>query len=65
VDRLTKFVHFILVKVDYRSHQYMELYVSHIVCLYGVSRTIVSDRGPQFIAHFWEFLHKQLGTNLV
>ena len=25
----------------------------------------MSDRGSQFIARFWEHLHKQLGTNLV
>jgi hypothetical protein len=25
----------------------------------------VSDRGSQFIAHFWEHLHKGLGTSLV
>jgi hypothetical protein len=30
-----------------------------------VPRTIISDRGPWFMAHFWEHLHKQLGTNLV
>jgi hypothetical protein len=30
-----------------------------------VPRTIVSDKGPQFIARFWEHLHKLLGTHLV
>jgi hypothetical protein len=25
----------------------------------------VSDRGPQFVAKFWEALHKSLGTNLL
>jgi hypothetical protein len=35
------------------------------VRLHGVPRTIVLDRGPQFIARFWEFLHKDLGTNLI
>jgi hypothetical protein len=25
----------------------------------------VSDRGPQFTAHFWEHLHKGLGTSLI
>jgi hypothetical protein len=58
VDRLTKFAHFIPVKTDYRPHQYAELYVSHIVRLHGVPRTIVSNRGPPFIVRFWEFLHK-------
>ena len=65
VDRLTKSAHFILVRTNYRPHEFAELYISHIVCLHGVLRTIVSDRGPQFTAHFWEHLHKRLGTNLV
>jgi transposase InsO family protein len=25
----------------------------------------LSDRGPQFTAHFWEHLHKDLGTSLI
>ena len=65
VDRLTKSAHFILVRTNYRPHDYAELYFSHIVCLHGVPRTIVSHRRPQFTAHFWEHLHKMLGTNLV
>ena len=65
MDRLTKSAHFILVSTRYRPHQYIELYVTHIVCLHGVPRTIMSNRGSQFIARFWEHLHKKLGTNLV
>ena len=65
VDCLTKSAHFIPVRIDYRPHQYAELYVTHIVHLHGVPTTIMSDRGSQFIAHFWEHLHKELGTNLV
>ena len=44
---------------------YAELYFNQIVRLHGVPRTIISDRGPQFTAHFWEQLHKMIGTNLV
>ena len=65
VDRLTKSTHFIPVRTNYRPHEYAELYFSHIVCLHGVLRTIMSNRGLQFTAHFWEHLHKMLGTNLV
>ena len=65
VDRLTKSAHFIPVRTNYRPHEYAELYISHIVCLHGMPRTIVSDRGPQFTARFWEHLHKMLGSNLV
>ena len=65
VDRLTKSTHFVLVRTDHRPHEYVELYSSHIVRLHGVPRTIVSDRGPQFTARFWEHLDQMLGTNLV
>ena len=33
--------------------------------LHGIPRTILSDRGPQFVNHFWEYLHNQLGTKLI
>ena len=65
VDQLTKSAHFIPVSIRYRPHEYAALYITHIVHLHGIPRTIVSDRGSQFTAWFWEHLHKQLGTNLV
>jgi transposase InsO family protein len=49
----------------YRAEKDAELYVSHILCLHGVPKTIISDRGSQFIAHFWEQLHASLGTRLI
>jgi hypothetical protein len=35
------------------------------VCLHGLPRTIVSDRGAQFVARFWEQLQESLGTKLI
>jgi hypothetical protein len=52
IDRLTKSAHFIPVHTFYRAEKYAELYISHILCLHGVLKTIISDQGPQFIAHF-------------
>jgi hypothetical protein len=43
VDRLTKVAHFILVKTTYSKSQLEELYMLRIVCLYGVSKNIVSN----------------------
>jgi hypothetical protein len=65
VDRLTKSAHFILVHTFYRAEKYAELYVSRIMCLHGVLKTIISDRGPQFIAPFGEQLHAFLRTHLI
>jgi hypothetical protein len=45
IDCLTKSAYFIPVRTNYRPHQCAELYFTHIVCLHGVPRTIVSDRG--------------------
>jgi hypothetical protein len=52
VDYLTKAGHFIPVKTTYNSVVLAELYMSRIVCLHGVPKKIVSDRGTQFTSHF-------------
>jgi hypothetical protein len=64
VDRLTKATHFIPVKTTYNSAVLAELYMARIVCLHGVPKKIVSDRGTQFTSHFWQQLHEALGTHL-
>jgi hypothetical protein len=61
IDRLTKIAHFLPVKTDHPVTVYAQLYIAHILSLHGVPKTIVSDRGPQFVAMFWEALHKILG----
>jgi transposase InsO family protein len=38
--------------------------MKRIVCLHGVPKSIVSDRGTQFTSHFWKQLHESLGTRL-
>jgi transposase InsO family protein len=65
VDRLTKTAHFIAVHTTYFVQDYAELYIDQIVRLHGIPKTIVSDRGTQFAAHFWEQLHESLGTRLI
>ena len=64
VDRLTKVAHFIPVKTTYTTAKLAKIYMTRIVCLHGVSRTIVSDRGTQFTSKFWHQLHQTLGTRL-
>jgi transposase InsO family protein len=65
VDRLTKIAHFIAVHTTHSVQQYAELYMDQIVRLYGIPKTIIFDKGTQFVARFWEQLHECLGTKLI
>jgi hypothetical protein len=53
------------VNTNYKVQKYAEIYIAHVLCLHGVLKTIISDRGSQFIAHFLELLHASLGTHLI
>jgi transposase InsO family protein len=64
LDRLTKVSHFIPIKTTYYRPQLAELYMLIIVCLHGVQKKIVSDRGIQFTSKFWERLHETFDTQL-
>jgi hypothetical protein len=65
VDRLTKTAHFLPVHTTYNAKKYTEIYIDQIVRLHGVPKTIISDRGAQFIAWFWKQLQHALGTKLI
>jgi hypothetical protein len=65
VDRLTKTAHFLPVHTTYNAKRYAEIYLDQIVRLHGIPTTIISDRGAQFVARFWEQLQDALGTKLI
>ena len=60
VCRLTKMRHLIFCKNTVTIKQLAELYIRHVFRLHGLPRSIVFDRGPQFIAAFWRALCKIL-----
>nr|ADC55379.1 gag-pol polyprotein [Oryza brachyantha] len=64
VDRLTKVAHFIPVHTTYSGKRLAEIYLARIMCLHGVPKKIVSDRGSQFTSKFWQKLQEELGTRL-
>jgi hypothetical protein len=64
VDRLTKVAHFIVVNITYSGAKLAELYMSSIMCLHGVPKKIMSDRGSLFTSKFWEKLHESMDTKL-
>jgi hypothetical protein len=45
VDRLSKSAHFIPVHTNYNVQKYARIYIAYMLCLHGVSKTIISDRG--------------------
>jgi transposase InsO family protein len=65
VDQLMKVAQFLPVHTTDKAHKYGELYIDRIVCLHGLPRTIVTDRGASFVARFWEQLQESLGTKQV
>jgi hypothetical protein len=65
VDRFTKSTHFILINITYKVQKYAEIYIARVLCLDGVSKTVISNWGSQFVARFWEKLHASLGTHLI
>ncbi|KAG0158414.1 hypothetical protein PDIDSM_5928 [Penicillium digitatum] len=66
VERLTKMKHFIHCKGTCNAEEVARLYTRHVWKLHGLPNTVVSDRGPQFVAQFWKHLTKLLRiTNLL
>jgi hypothetical protein len=45
VDRLSKSTHFIPVHTGYDARRNAEIYIARVLCLHGVPKMIISDRG--------------------
>ena len=52
VDRLTKSAHFIQIKVAFSIERLAEIYIANIVCLHGVSQSIISNHDARCTLHF-------------
>ena len=53
IDRLTKTIHFIPIKISFSLDRLAKLYMNEIVSRHGVLVSIVSDRDPRFTFLFW------------
>ena len=65
VERLTKLAHFLAVRMTFTLEEFCRLYIREIIRLYGVPVSIVSDRDPIFMTHFWKSFQKAMRTQLM
>ena len=61
VDRLTKMVYFIPTIEKTLAEGLARLFRDNVWKLHGLPKSIISDRGPQFIAGLMRELNKMLG----
>jgi hypothetical protein len=64
VDRLTKSVHFIPMKMTNSAEELVPLYMKEVLRLHGVPKFIISYQDSKFVSKFWQSLHNALGTKL-
>ncbi|KAI2653262.1 Transposon Tf2-6 polyprotein [Labeo rohita] len=62
VDRFSKAVHLVALTGLPSAKTTAELILEHVVRLHGFPKDIVSDRGPQFTAKFWQAFCRLIGT---
>ena len=61
VDRLTKQALIIPTTKSMATPDVASLFVQHVVRVYGLPETLVTDRDPMFTSHFWTRLLELCG----
>nr|GEU37477.1 hypothetical protein [Tanacetum cinerariifolium] len=64
VDRLTKSVHFLPIREDYKMDRLARLYLNEIVASIGVPISTISNRDSRFTSRFWQSVQEALETHL-
>lgn len=64
VDRYSKFAHFVAMQHPYTATMVAQIFFEEIFSLYGLPKSIVSDRDTIFLSAFWTELFKLQGTQL-
>ena len=64
VDRFSRLAHFLPCSKISNASKIAKLYFDKIVKLYGLPKTIVSDRDVHSMSYFWKTLWHLVGTKL-
>jgi hypothetical protein len=64
VDRLSKMIHATATHTTCTASGLARIMMNEVARHHGLPKSIVSDRDPRFIAHFWQSLWEMLGTKL-
>ena len=64
VDKLSKYVHFILVKSTHKSFDIVGIILKEIFRLHGLPKMVISDRDVKFTSNFWKSLFAGLETGI-
>jgi hypothetical protein len=64
IDRLSKYGHFIPLSHPYTASTVAHLFLTNVLKLHGMPKTIVSDRDPIFTSSFWQQLFHLQGITL-
>ena len=63
-DRLSKMTHFVATTEETSAEGLARLFQDNIWKLHGLPESIVSDRGPQFMAELTKKLNRMLGIKM-
>jgi len=64
VDRLSKMIHAVATHTTCTASELAQIMLREVARHHGLPKSIVSDRDPRFIAHFWQSLWERLRTKL-
>ena len=56
VDRLTKYAHYVALKLPFIAMVVTRIFIQEVVRLHGIPRSIVSNRDKIFMSLFWREL---------
>ena len=54
VDCLSKYAYFMALAHPYTAKIVADIFTTQIMHLHGIPRSMVSDRDPIFLSHFWK-----------